>query len=203
MTIGRPRPAVDALPEYRPGKGAAQAEAEHGITQDMARGFFAGVYRDCLVGRAELKKELEPFLPAWGWRGSVDDFVSTWFETENIVDTRLVDTIHNLRQCGVTCCLASNQEKHRAEYMVAEMAFSEIFDSLFFSCDLGYMKPDHAFYESITASLRAEDQSVLFWDDSSRNVEAARECGWHAEVYTGFEDFEVKLDSYLRCGGDK
>ncbi len=32
MTIGRPRPAVDALPEYRPGKGAAQAEAEHGIT---------------------------------------------------------------------------------------------------------------------------------------------------------------------------
>jgi histidinol-phosphate aminotransferase len=29
---GRPRPTVDALPEYRPGKAAAQAEAEHGIT---------------------------------------------------------------------------------------------------------------------------------------------------------------------------
>ena len=28
---GRPRAAVDALPAYRPGKGAAQAEAEHGI----------------------------------------------------------------------------------------------------------------------------------------------------------------------------
>lgn len=32
MSIGRPRPAVDALPAYRPGKGAAQAEEEHGIT---------------------------------------------------------------------------------------------------------------------------------------------------------------------------
>ncbi|MEZ5216403.1 MAG: histidinol-phosphate transaminase [Ilumatobacteraceae bacterium] len=32
MSIGRPRKAVDALPAYRPGKGAAQAEAEHGIT---------------------------------------------------------------------------------------------------------------------------------------------------------------------------
>jgi histidinol-phosphate aminotransferase len=32
MSIGRPRPSVDALPAYRPGKGAAQAEAEHGIT---------------------------------------------------------------------------------------------------------------------------------------------------------------------------
>lgn len=29
--IGRPRPNVAALPSYRPGKGAAQAEAEHGI----------------------------------------------------------------------------------------------------------------------------------------------------------------------------
>lgn len=32
MSIGRPRPAVDALPAYRPGKAAEQAEAEHGIT---------------------------------------------------------------------------------------------------------------------------------------------------------------------------
>ena len=29
---GHPRAAVDSLPAYRPGKGAAQAEAEHGIT---------------------------------------------------------------------------------------------------------------------------------------------------------------------------
>jgi histidinol-phosphate aminotransferase len=31
-TIGRPRPVVADLPAYRPGKGAKQAEAEHGIT---------------------------------------------------------------------------------------------------------------------------------------------------------------------------
>ncbi len=30
--IGQPRPAVEALPAYRPGKAAAQAEQEHGIT---------------------------------------------------------------------------------------------------------------------------------------------------------------------------
>ncbi|MEA3184064.1 MAG: histidinol-phosphate aminotransferase [Ilumatobacteraceae bacterium] len=31
-SVGRPRPAVDLMAAYRPGKGAAQAEAEHGIT---------------------------------------------------------------------------------------------------------------------------------------------------------------------------
>ncbi len=30
--IGHPRPAVDALPAYRPGKAASQAEEEHGIS---------------------------------------------------------------------------------------------------------------------------------------------------------------------------
>lgn len=30
--IGRPREVIANLPSYRPGKGAAQAEAEHGIT---------------------------------------------------------------------------------------------------------------------------------------------------------------------------
>lgn len=32
MSIGRVRPAVQAMPAYRPGKAAEQAEAEHGIT---------------------------------------------------------------------------------------------------------------------------------------------------------------------------
>jgi len=31
-SVGRPRPAVDHMPAYRPGKAASQAEAEHGIT---------------------------------------------------------------------------------------------------------------------------------------------------------------------------
>jgi histidinol-phosphate aminotransferase len=32
QSVGRPRPAVEHMPAYRPGKAAAQAEAEHGIT---------------------------------------------------------------------------------------------------------------------------------------------------------------------------
>lgn len=32
MAIGRPRPSVAALPAYRPGKAASQAEEEHGIS---------------------------------------------------------------------------------------------------------------------------------------------------------------------------
>ena len=167
----------------------------------MPRDFFGGAFRDCLVGKADLKEELGAFVPAWGCRRSVDDFASIWFEMNSTVDSRVVGTIHTLRRCGVLCCLASNQEKHRAEYAVAEMEFGDVFDRLFFSCDLGYTKPGHSFYESVANSVHTEGQSVLFWDDSLLNVEAARDYGWHAEVYTGFEDFEVKLDADLGCAG--
>ena len=43
---GRPRPAVDSLPAYRPGKDAAQAEAEHGIENAIKLALTHAVGRD-------------------------------------------------------------------------------------------------------------------------------------------------------------
>lgn len=180
-----------------PWRFARYLEQVHAITPEMTRGFFRGVFEDCLVGQADLRVVLPPFLSKWGWKETLDDFITTWFEVENAVDDRIVNVIHSLRQSGLVCCLATSQERYRAEYMTAVMGFSEIFDELFFSHDLGCQKPDHAYYERIERSLNLEGQSVLFWDDSPMNVESARECGWKAEVYTGFQDFEVKLGVHL------
>jgi putative hydrolase of the HAD superfamily len=80
------------------------------------------------------------------------------------------------------------------------MGFAEVFDCLFFSCELGCRKPDHAYYERITGILALGGSDILFWDDSPSAVEGARACGWNAEVYTDFEGFESKLALYLGHG---
>jgi putative hydrolase of the HAD superfamily len=77
------------------------------------------------------------------------------------------------------------------------MGFGELFDRLYFSCELGYQKPDEGYFRHVQRSLGLDGESILFWDDAARNVDGARECGWHAEVYTGFEDFEERLRKYL------
>jgi putative hydrolase of the HAD superfamily len=180
-----------------PWRFARYLEQEFNITPEMTRGFFRGVFEDCLVGNEDLEKVLPPFLSSWGWPQSVDDFITVWLEVENAVDGRVVEVIRALRRSGFTCCLATSQEQHRAEYMRCEMGFSEIFDRLFFSHRLGYQKPEDDFYRLIEESLGLEGPEMFFWDDAVVNVRAARERGWNAELYAGFESFQGKLAEYL------
>ena len=38
---------------------------------------------------------------------------------------------------------------------------------------------------------------ILFFDDTPENIEAARQFGINAEVYTKFDDFKLKMKNYL------
>jgi putative hydrolase of the HAD superfamily len=176
---------------------ARRLAEEYGITRETTRGFFTGPFNDCLTGKARLQDNLPPFLDRWGWPGSVDAFIHEWLVTDHVVDRRLMTVIQRLRREGVTCCLATSQECNRAAYMRTSMGFLEAFDHLFISCEVGAQKPDHAFYTHIEAALGLQGAVILFFDDSPANVAAARQCGWQAEVYTTFEEFERSLEKYF------
>lgn len=59
------------------------------------------------------------------------------------------------------------------------------FTKRFFSCYLRATKPDPAAYEAVLRSLDAEPAEVVFVDDRPANVEAARQLGIDAHLYTG------------------
>lgn len=180
-----------------PWRFARYLEQEFGITREMTREFFRGAFEECLTGRADLWDVLPPFLEQWGWQGSLADFTRTWFEEENAVDTRLVSVIRRLRASGYICCLASSQERRRSEYMTTKMGFAEIFDRLFFSHALGVAKPDPAFFRLVMEGLNLNGEQLLFWDDDAQNVDAARRCGWNAELYRSFAACRSTLSRYL------
>jgi putative hydrolase of the HAD superfamily len=175
---------------------ARHLDQQHGISPQMTRGFFSSVFNDCLVGKASLRAMLPAYLAEWGWESSLEDFIQTWLQTEHIVDERLKSAIQDLRQQGITCCLATSQEHNRAAYMKTEMGFQDLFDQLFFSCEIGSQKPAPAFYAHIEKTLALETEALLFWDDSLKNVAAARARGWQAEQYTGFEVFKNTMGKF-------
>ncbi len=86
--------------------------------------------------------------------------------------------------------------------MREKMGFDKIFDRLYISCELGCHKPNAAYYEHVQKSLALDGKSLLFWDDSYKNVAAARSFGWNAEQYTDFESFIEKLGTYKICISD-
>ena len=179
-----------------PWRFAEHLQREHGITREMTREFFRGVFAQCSAGQADLMEVLPAFLPKWGWKGSVEQFVQVWFQTDGVVDERLIVAVQSLRRVGLTCCLASTQEKHRAKYITEVMGFARIFDRLFFSHSIGCPKPDPGFYEHVERCLGLQASSLLFWDDAEANVQAARQRGWQAELYTTYEAFAERMRPY-------
>ncbi len=180
-----------------PDRFAEHLTREHQITQEATQAFFQGKFHDCLLGSADLTELLPPYLKEWGWQGSVEEFMQLWFSVEDAVDVRVLDTVKALREAGFICCLASNQEPHRAEYMKEVMGFSAFFDHLFFSGVLGMKKPEARFYEAIETALGLPGEQIAFWDDSPAHVETAKQRGWSAERYTDYEEFQRQAAKIL------
>jgi len=170
---------------------------EMGLEPDSLSEFFGGVFQECLVGRADLKEAVVPFLPRWGWSGTVEDFLRRWFEEEHHINKPLIEVVGKLRQEGYRCVVATNQERHRLSYMCEQMGFSRLFDGVFGSVDVGAVKPTYEFYERVTKLLDVETEEIVFWDDTERNVDGARAYGWYAELFTDMDELYRTLELHV------
>lgn len=174
--------------------GFAKAlETQHGIQRAQTREFFLGPFQQALVGNASLAQILPDYLTQWGWKHSLDEFVQLWLQSEDLPHIPLLARVTQLREQGEICCVASNQEPVRARYIEQQMTFSEKFDALFFSCDLGTLKPQHNFYRAVQKALGVEAEQIHFWDDSPQHVEGAIEAGWNAHLYQDQESVDAVI----------
>jgi putative hydrolase of the HAD superfamily len=175
---------------------SVQYQKRFGISNDEMLPFFKGNFQDCIVGKADLVNEIKPWLSKWKWTGSVDEFLQFWFNAEHNTDNRLVLMIKKFRKNGIKCFLATNQEKYRTQYMKTNMGFEKLFDHVFSSAEIGFKKPSREFYASIVNELKKQGISpdeLMFFDDSTTNVEEARKIGIDAQLYENFEGFEQRM----------
>nr|WP_277626340.1 HAD-IA family hydrolase [Arsenicicoccus piscis] len=92
------------------------------------------------------------------------------------VDPAALEVVAAVRANGVACHLATNQMNHRRDVMRG-LGYDELFDELYFSCELGEAKPDPAYFELILDRLGLTPDQVAFVDDNAPNVETARALG--------------------------
>ncbi len=175
-----------------------QLAREYGITLEMTAAFFQGPFSGCLVGKADLKQEIAGYLLQWDWQRSVDEFLADWFAYETCIDEALLASIQQLRQQGLPCYLATNQEQYRTAYILNEMGFAGKFDGMFSSAHIGCMKHEPAFFAAVLEALPdVQAREILFWDDSPANVATARATGIQAELYTNFANYEKQMSKHL------
>ena len=188
---------LDGVLNHNKRKFSTMLEKEHGISVEKTLPFFTGPFQDCLSGQKDLKETIAPYLSDWGWKGGVDEILNYWFGLEHNLDNDVIRYIKELRGRGMLCLLATNNEKHRFQYMVDKMGLSEIFDKTYSSGLLGHKKPEQEFFSKIFNGLEdIEKKEILFIDDSIENIEGAKDFGINAEHYISFKDFLNKTKEY-------
>lgn len=175
-------------------------EKKFGLPEGTMLPFFKNEFQECVIGNADLKKVVKPYLIEWNWKGTTDEFVQYWLETSSDVDGNLIQTITNLRQKGISCYLATNQEKFRTKYLRNNMGFEEIFDGIFSSSEIGFKKPEEQFYRHICDEIFVRQgifpHKILFIDDQEKYLHNAKELGINTHLYKNFEDLTFLLDKH-------
>ena len=81
---------------------------EYSIPPERTAPFFRGAFVRCVLGEADLRDVLPPYLKEWGWASSLDALIETWFEIESAPDPGVLGAVAALRAAGVPCYVASN-----------------------------------------------------------------------------------------------
>jgi len=140
----------------------------------------------CMTGKADLKKELERELPLWGIEDSVEEILNQWFRFESKLNEEVIFIIRRLRDSGIKCFLATNNEKYRTNYLKKNLHYDDLFDGVFSSADLDCKKPDKLFYTKVFREIEKIGISldkVYYVDDDLENVIAGTKFGFNSYNY--------------------
>ena len=180
---------ADEVLQYPDPERKARLQSLLGIPPQRVMAFLADLHDaedTTLTGKRELLEALEPVLLRWDALGK-GEAVREWL-TEVKVDHAMLEVVAGLRRAGYRCALATNQQPHRARFMIEQLRYPAHFERCFFSCELGVAKPDPAYFRLILADLALSAGEVLFLDDKPRNLAGASEVGIHTEQFVNGRD---------------
>lgn len=81
-------------------------------------------------------------------------------------------------------CL-SNTNVFHGERMRVDFGLGARLDHTYFSYEIGHVKPDVASYRHVVEGLGCDPHDILFFDDTPKCVDGARDCGLRARVARG------------------
>ena len=152
---------------------------------DRARTFLHATWSDelpTLAGDGDYMPMLASRLIEFGVSAPVSTvFRDVWHRIE--LDGASLAIVQRLRAAGYGVHLGTNQERHRGSHMRATLGYDELFDTSCYSYELGFAKPNPRFFTAAARLIGAEPSTILFVDDSEKNVDGALQAGLQAVTW--------------------
>jgi putative hydrolase of the HAD superfamily len=174
VTVRHPLLDADGVLQDLPGGWVAALQPWLGERAEEFLVESVAAEQPCLVGQGDFAALLAGQVGRWGL--SVDAaelYRAVWHRIDVHADTLVL--VRELRAAGIGVHLASTQEVGRAAVM--RRLYDREVDSAYFSCDLGAVKTDPAFFRTVLADLGLRPEETCFVDDTVANVDVARNVG--------------------------
>lgn len=152
--------------------------------------FFRWDLRKCSIWEKDLKNILPKYLSKCNWNLWVENFLNLWFLSEAKTDRQVLELAQVLNERWILCCIWSNQEQYRKEFLLHTLWLWNIFEKNYFSCELWVRKPDKMFYEKVIIDLGLDAEEILVIDDDEKNLVSAKELWMETILYKDFGDIE-------------
>lgn len=94
------------------------------------------------------------------------------------------EMVSGLTGAARIACLSNTNALHWNEQQDAEVV-QGLFDVAFLSHEIGMVKPDADIFRHVVSELACDPGEILFFDDNTLNVEAARSAGLDAHKTVG------------------
>ncbi len=171
-------------------------ERDYGIPVEKTAPFFQNEYKSCAVGKADLKEELEKHIDAWGWKGTVEELLEFWFESERELDEELIKEIKSLRAKGHVCCLATNNEIYRTKYLIQDVGLGGYFDYVFSSAEIGHLKSENEFWKYVMQKMNiSKPDKITVWDSDQKIADKTNELGMKGFRYKDINFFRENTNA--------
>lgn len=151
-------------------------------------------------GRGDAWEMVVPYLDKLGWRGTAKELFDGQFQFEKkYLDQDLISLVKNIKSQNIKCCLTTDQEKHRAQFLLEDMDFRNIFDRHYLSCNIGFRKCAEGFWEYVLDDLQKHLQGIqpwdiIYFDDAKKNIEIASQFGIRSFLFTDKVQFENDMN---------
>jgi epoxide hydrolase-like predicted phosphatase len=101
--------------------------------------------------------------------------------------------IGELKRHGVKIACFSNTHKIHWDALSKSRSWFGFLDDIFTSHTSALAKPDPNVFKLMQRKLGVREQEFIFIDDIERNVEAAKQSGWHGIHFTSAANLEREL----------
>ena len=176
---------------------AEDFEADIGQSREIFEGFIFGQDFDAiLTGRQDLRDSVDTWSKSVGYAPGPDALLEYWFQKDASLDPMTLGLMDRIAQTDLRQVIATNNENRRTTYIENNLGFGARVEHIFASGRMGVAKPDTEYFRTVTTALKVDANEILFIDDLTENIVAAKAFGWQVMHFT--DETRDKLEAICR-----